>query len=261
MSERPTMEMRAASLFDLSGRVALITGGGTGIGAGIAETLAANGARVVLVGNEDAPLAEKAAALGHERALPVTADVTDDDGIERAFDRAEAAFGAVSILVNAAGIGQRGSARDIDRAAWRAVTSVNVESAFVVSRIAAGRMIGAGIGGSIINVGSFLREKPMRNVAAYAATKAAMQQMTRSLALEWARHGIRVNELVPGWIATAMTEPFLGGRAGEIIAQSNPMRRLGEPADLAGAALLLASDAGRYMTGGSIVVDGGQTLA
>jgi 2-dehydro-3-deoxy-D-gluconate 5-dehydrogenase len=149
---------------------------------------------------------------------------------------------------------------DMARADFARVIAVNVEGAFAVSQAVARRMADTGQGGSIVNIGSFLYDRAMRNVASYAASKAALHQVTRSLALEWSRHAIRVNEIMPGWFPTEMTEPFLGGRAGAILAQTNPLRRLGGATDIAGAALLLCSDAGAYMTGASIAIDGGQSL-
>lgn len=250
----------AAQLFDLSGRPAVITGGASGLGRAIAEVLHANGAQVVIADCD----AERLAALREEWCEQVTAlqcDIRDDAAIARLFDEAAERVGPVSVVVNAAGTARRGPALELERRCWQEVHAVNVESAFAVATEGARRMIAAGRGGSIINVASFLHARPMRNVAAYAASKAAVHQMTRSLALEWARHGIRVNEIVPGWFPTPMTAPFLAGRAGDVLAQANPLHRLGRPADLAGAVLLLASDAGAYMTGASLAVDGGQGLA
>jgi NAD(P)-dependent dehydrogenase (short-subunit alcohol dehydrogenase family) len=255
--------LRAESLFDLKGRVALVTGGGTGLGRAIAGVLLVNGGDVLIVGKEQDPIDATVAELdaGPGRIAGLAADLTRDEDIARTFDLAGSRFGVPTVVVNAAGVGHRTPALKIGRNDWLDIAAVNSGAAFAVSREAAARMIDAGAGGSIVNLSSFLAARTMRNVAAYAASKAAMTQMTRSLALEWARHGIRVNEIAPGWFPTAMTAPFLEGRAGQIMAETNPMRRLGHPCDLAGAILLLASDAGRYITGASIAVDGGQSLA
>lgn len=251
--------LAAERLFDLTGRTALVTGAAGAIGAGLASALAANGASVLLADRDKASL--KAVALGLEGDVAAAfIDVTDAASVVAAFDRAEAAFGPVDIVVNAAGLGRRSPALKDDASDWRALSAVNVEGAFTVAREAASRLLAARRPGSIVNVSSFLAEKPLRNTAAYAASKAALEQMTRSLALEWARHQIRVNAIAPGWIPSPMTEPFLGGRAGDVMAQTNPMRRLGTPHDLAGAVLLLASDAGRYITGTTIRIDGGQAI-
>jgi 2-dehydro-3-deoxy-D-gluconate 5-dehydrogenase len=186
--------------------------------------------------------------------------VRDDAAVAAMFDHAQDAHGGVDVLVNNAGIGHRSRADETTRDAWRDVFDVNCGSAFMVAQAAAACMRADRRGGSIINVGSILQSRTMRNVCAYSASKAALDQMTRCLAMEWARDGIRVNALVPGWFETAMTEPFLGARGASVMAASNPMRRLGTGDDLAGAALLLASRAGAFITGASIVVDGGQAL-
>ena len=255
--------LRAESLFDLTGRVALVTGGGTGLGRAIAAALVANGADVLIAGRDEEPIDATVADLGAGpgRIAGRAADVINDRDVAAMFDAAGSRFGTVTVVVNGAGMGLRRPALKTGRHEWLDVAAVNSAAAFAVAREAAGRMIAAGSGGSIVNLSSFLAGRPMKNVAAYAASKAAMTQMTRSLALEWTRHGIRVNEIAPGWFPTGMTAPFLEGRAGQIMAETNPMRRLGEPSDLAGAVLLLASDAGRYITGVSIAVDGGQSLA
>lgn len=251
--------LSANDLFDLTGRTALVTGAAGAIGAGLAAALAANGAGVLLTDRDAAGLERIAAGL-HGSIATAAIDVTDEASVAAAFDRAEAAFGPADIVVNAAGLGRRSPAFEDGAADWRTLSSVNVEGAFAVAREAARRLVAAGRPGSIVNVSSFLAEKPLRNTAAYAASKAALEQMTRSLALEWARHQIRVNAIAPGWIPSPMTEPFLGGRAGTVMAQTNPVRRLGTPQDLAGAVLLLASGAGSYITGTTIRVDGGQAL-
>ncbi|WP_099865472.1 SDR family NAD(P)-dependent oxidoreductase [Pararhizobium haloflavum] len=251
----PLSSCHAARIFDVSQRVALVTGAASGLGQAIARVLLDNGARVVM-GDKHA-----VAPCGNDRrSLAVECDVTDDAAITGMFDQAEQQFGLVDVVFNVAGIGLRESAAETSRDHWRTIMRVNGESAFCVSREAGRRLIAARHSGSIVNVTSFLRERPMRNVAAYGASKAAMHQMTRSLAFEWARHGIRVNEIAPGWFPTGMTAPFLEGRAGSVVAQANPMRRLGSPDDLAGVVLLLASDASAYITGASIAVDGGQHL-
>jgi NAD(P)-dependent dehydrogenase (short-subunit alcohol dehydrogenase family) len=251
--------LSAQKLFDLTGRTALVTGAAGAIGAGLASALVANGASVLLADRDAASL--KAVAIGLEgNVIAGFIDVTDAASVAAVFDRAESQFGPVDIVVNAAGLGRRSPALEDEAADWRSLSAVNVEGAFTVAREAASRLIAAGRPGSIVNVSSFLAERPLRNTAAYAASKAALEQMTRSLALEWARNGIRVNAIAPGWVRSPMTEPFLGGRAGEVMAQTNPMRRLGTPEDLAGAVLLLASEAGRYITGTTIRVDGGQAI-
>lgn len=255
--------LKAAQLFDLSGRVAIVTGGTSGLGRDIAAALLANGARVLVAGRHAAEVDSAPCRLGAcQSVLEVArADLTDPQDVTAMFERCEARFGPATILVNAAGIGLRKPALETAASEWTDIAAINTQATFAVSQEAARRMIDAGTGGSIIGLSSFLAEKAVRNTVAYAASKAALEQMTRCLALEWARHGIRVNAIAPGWFPTPMTEPFLGGRAGAVLAETNPLRRLGRDADLAGAALLLASDAGSYITGTTITVDGGQSIA
>lgn len=256
------MEVRAVELFDVSGEIALVTGGGTGIGFAIARALAANGARVVLAGKDQKTLdvaVEALADLGGE-AVAIPIDVRCDDVISPSFDRIETLFGPVSVLVNNAGIAHRDKAVHLSRETFRDVMAVNVDGAFMMAQEAARRMIRDGRGGSIINISSVLSGLPMRQVAAYSTSKAAMSQMTRCLALEWAKHRIRVNEIRPGWFETSLTDRFLKGPGAGIMAGQNPLGRLGTTHDLDGAVLLLASKAGIYMTGSTISVDGGHSL-
>lgn len=254
--------MRASELFDVSGEVALVTGGGRGIGFLIARALAVNGAKVAICGKDPEHLAAAAKAIAElgGQVIEVPADVRHDDRIAEAFDQAERKLGPVSVLVNNAGIAHRDKATNMPRDTFRDVMSVNVDSAFMVAQEAARRMIRDGRGGSIINVSSVLSEYPVKQVAAYGASKAALSQITRNLALEWAKHGIRVNEIRPGWFETALTDPFLKGAGAKVMAGHNPSGRLGDQHDLDGAVLLLASKAGVYMTGSAITVDGGHAI-
>ncbi|MBC7283893.1 glucose 1-dehydrogenase [Hoeflea sp.] len=254
--------MRVAELFDVSGEIALVTGGGTGIGFAIARVLALNGAKVVLAGKDQNTLEAAVAVLadlgGHAIGIPM--DVRRDEMITSCFDRIEAMFGPVSVLVNNAGIAHRDKAVKLTRETIRDVMSVNVDGAVMVAQEAARRMIRDERGGSIINISSVLSGLPMRQVAAYSASKAALSQMTRSLALEWAKHRIRVNEIRPGWFETSLTDRFLKGPGANVMASQNPLGRLGEAHDLDGAVLLLASKAGVYMTGSAVTVDGGHSI-
>jgi len=256
------IEVRAVELFDVSGEIALVTGGGTGIGFAIARVLAVNGAKVVLAGKDQKTLEAAVAALtdlgGQAAAIPI--DVRRDDMIAPSFDRIETLFGPVSVLVNNAGIAHRDKAVHLSRETLRDVMAVNVDGAFMMAQEAARRMIRDKSGGSIINVSSVLSGLPMRQVAAYSTSKAAISQMTRCLALEWAKHKIRVNEIRPGWFETSLTDRFLKGPGANVMAGQNPLGRLGATHDLDGAVLLLASKAGIYMTGSAITVDGGHSL-
>ena len=254
--------VRANELFDVSNEIVLVTGGGTGMGLAMAKALAINGAKLALAGNDPASLqagVEAIAALGGQ-AISVAMDVRQDDMIGEAFDSVEATLGPVGVLINNAGIAHRDKATHLSRETLRNVMAVNVEGAFMVAEEAARRMIRDGRGGSIINISSVLSEMAQRQVSAYGASKAAVSQMTRCLALEWAKHGIRVNEIRPGWFETDLTAPFLKGPGAGVMAGQNPTGRLGDMHDLDGVVLLLASRASAYMTGSSITVDGGHSI-
>lgn len=257
--------MLVRDLFDVSREIVLVTGGGTGIGRAIAKALVENGASVAIVGRHCESLEETRRSLAglQGRVLVREADLRKDADITAAFDAIEGAWGPVSVVVNNAAVAHRDKATRLARETIRDLISINVEGAFLVAQEAANRMIAAGIGGSIINISSVLSHVPMRQVVAYGASKAALSQMTRALALEWAKHKIRVNEIRPGWFETGLTEPFLKGPGAQIMAQQNPMQRLGsfgDSSDLDGAVLLLASKASSYMTGSAITVDGGHSL-
>lgn len=245
---------------DLGGKVALVTGASGGLGGRFARTLAASGAAVALAARRvdrlEALAGEIAAAGG--RAVAVAMDVTQDASVAAAFDAAEAALGPVDVLINNSGIAGRGAPmRDVPPAEFAAVLEVNLVGAYRVAREAAGRLIAAGREGSIVNVASILGLRVGSGVGAYAASKAGLAQLTRAMALEWARHGIRVNALAPGYILTDLNRAFFDSEPGKAMIRRIPQRRLGEPADLDGPLLLLASDASRYMTGAVLVVDGG----
>jgi NAD(P)-dependent dehydrogenase (short-subunit alcohol dehydrogenase family) len=245
--------------FDLAGRVALITGAGGGLGSGFARILAGAGAQVVLCGRREAPLnavAETIAAAGGDAAV-VPMDVTDAASVAAGFDAAEARFATVDLTVANAGVAQPGPALELDEAAWLKTIEVNLNGCWRVAVETARRLVAAGQGGAIINVSSILGQRVAKTVAPYAASKAALDQLTRSLSLEWARYNIRVNALAPGYIATDMNREFFASHAGQQIIKRIPQRRLGAVDDLAGPLLLLAADAGRYMTGATLVVDGG----
>ncbi len=254
--------MKASELFDLTGEVALVTGASGGLGARFAATLAANGARVVLAARRRAQLQDEVEAIrasgGH--ALAVEADVTDPAAVSRAFDEAERVFGTVSILVSNAGIAPAHRLVDLSAEEWHAVMRLNLDAVLFGAQEAARRLVAAGRGGAIVNIASILGFGVSRGVGAYATSKAAVVQLTRALALELAPKGIRVNAIAPGYIVTDMNREYLASPVGAALVDRIPMRRFGEPADLDGALLLLASGAGRFMTGETVVADGGQLL-
>ncbi|HEY0441301.1 MAG TPA: SDR family NAD(P)-dependent oxidoreductase [Xanthobacteraceae bacterium] len=251
--------MKAAELFDLTGQVALVTGASSGLGVRFAEVLAANGAAVVLAARRADRLQavkEKIEQAGG-RALAIAADGSDRDAMRRAFDAAEAAFGTVTILVNNAGVAHSNRAIEMPETEWRRVLDVNLDSVFAWAQEAARRMLAAGKRGSIVNTASVLSFGVTKGTIAYNVSKAAVAQFTKSFALELAFKGIRVNAIAPGWIVTEINRDYLQSDKGASFKRDIPTGRFGEERDLDGALLLLASDAGRYMTGTTVLVDGG----
>ena len=255
--------MKAADMFSLQGRVALVTGASSGLGTQFAKALADNGAAVALVARR----ADRLKALKDEiegkggKAVALEADVTDRAAMVRAFDAAEKAFGTVTILVNNAGIAQ--SARraiDVTEEEWRKVLGVDLDAVFYNAQEAARRMLAANKKGAIVNIASVLGFGVSKGVAAYATAKAAVVQVTKALAVELAFKGVRVNAIAPGWFVTEINDKYLTGEAGDALKRAIPMGRFGKEGDLDGALLLLASDAGSYITGATIVVDGGQVV-
>ena len=253
--------VKADELFDLSGEVALVTGASSGLGARFARVLAAHGAKVAMAARRRDRLAELADAIAAEggAALPVTFDVRQSDDAGALFKEVEAAFGSVTILVNNAGIVKSAPALETGPDAWREVIDVNLNAVWFLAQEAARRMIAAGRAGTIINIASLLSLRISKGTAAYNVAKAGVQHLTRQLAVELARHGIRVNALAPGYVVTEMTEDFLASPGGQAMLKSIPQRRFAQSADLDGAMLLLASaKASGFMTGATVVVDGGQ---
>jgi 3-oxoacyl-[acyl-carrier protein] reductase len=235
----------AAELFDLKGRVALVTGASSGLGVRFAEVLAREGAAVALVGG---------------RAVAIAADVLDRDAMMRAFDDAERAFGTVTILVNNAGVAHANRAVDLPAEEWRRVLGTNLDAVFFWAQEASRRMLAAKKGGAIVNIASVLGFGVAKGTAAYAVAKAGIVQLTKALGLELAFKGIRVNAIAPGWIVTDLNREYLLSEQGAAIKREIPVGRFGEERDLDGALLLLVSDAGRYIAGTTIVVDGGQMV-
>ena len=255
--------MTATRIFDLAGKVALVTGASSGLGVRFAECLAENGAAVALVARRADRLAATKARIEQAggRAVAIEADVRDRAAMERAFDAAEKAFGTVTILVNNAGVVSSGRAVELGEEEWRRVLSTNLDAVFYWAQEGARRMLAAGKAGSIVNIASVLGITPDNGVVSYATAKAGVIQLTKALAIELAFKGIRVNAIAPGWIETEINRDYLAGERGAAMKRRIPMGRFGEVRDLDGPLLLLASDAGRYMTGATIVADGGQVVA
>jgi NAD(P)-dependent dehydrogenase (short-subunit alcohol dehydrogenase family) len=254
--------MKAADMFSLKGRVALVTGASSGLGQQFARALADNGAAVALVARRADRLKDFAATLQKSgaKAVAIEADVNDRDAMLRAFDAAEKAFGTVTVLVNNAGIAHGGKATDMSPEDWRRMMTTNLDAVFFWAQEAARRMLAAGKPGSIVNIASVLGLMVAKGGVSYATAKAGVIQLTKALAVELAFKGVRVNAIAPGWFVTEMNDAYLMSEKGDAIKREIPMGRFGKTGDLDGALLLLASDAGAYMTGAVIVADGGQVI-
>ena len=254
--------MKAADMFNLAGRVALVTGASSGLGQQFARALADNGAAVALVARRVDRLEAFKAELEKSGAkvAAIEADVTHRDAMIAAFDAAEKALGTVTILVNNAGIAHGGRAVELTPEDWRRMMSTNLDAVFYWAQEAARRMLAAGKQGSIVNIASVLGLMVAKGGASYATAKAGVVQLTKALAVELSFKGIRVNAIAPGWFVTEMNDDYLNGDKGAAIKREIPMVRFGNPGDLDGALLLLASDAGAYITGATIVADGGQVV-
>jgi NAD(P)-dependent dehydrogenase (short-subunit alcohol dehydrogenase family) len=254
--------MKAAEIFSLKGRVALVTGASSGLGVQFAKALADNGAAVALVARRADRIKALQAEIEGEggKAVAIEADVTDRAAMTRAFDATEKTLGTVTILVNNAGIAYGGRAVEMSAEDWRRVLNVNLDAVFYWAQEAARRILAANAKGSIINIASVLGLMVAKGGAAYATAKAGVVQVTKALAVELAFKGIRVNAIAPGWFVTEMNDEYLMSEKGNHIKREIPMGRFGDAGDLDGALLLLASNAGAYITGATIVVDGGQMI-
>jgi NAD(P)-dependent dehydrogenase (short-subunit alcohol dehydrogenase family) len=252
-----------SGIFDLTGRHVLVTGASSGLGRHFAGLLGRAGARLTLGARRAEALARTVSTVEAEggQAQAVVMDVADRAGIEAALDAAEARFGPVRVLVNNAGITVTTPTLDLTEAEWDGVIDTNLKGVFLVAQATARRMVTAKAGGSIVNVASILGLRVAGGLAPYAASKAAVLQLTKSMALDWARHGIRVNALAPGYVRTELNGAFFDSEPGKALIKRVPQRRLGEAGELDGALLLLASDAGSYMTGSVIAVDGGHLVS
>jgi NAD(P)-dependent dehydrogenase (short-subunit alcohol dehydrogenase family) len=252
-------------LFDLSGSVALVTGGGRGLGEQMARGLAQAGAAVAVASRKreacEAVAAEIAVRTG-ARTLALRMDVTDEDEVRAAVDEAERALGPVDLLVNNSGTSWGAPAAEMPLDAWRKVMDTNATGTFLCSREVGRRLIERGAGGAILNVASIagLRGSPAQvlDAVGYSASKGAVIAFTRDLAIKWARHGIRVNAVAPGFFRTQMTEKVLD-RAAEALTAIVPFGRIGTEDELMGAALFLLSPAASYVTGQVLGVDGGMS--
>jgi NAD(P)-dependent dehydrogenase (short-subunit alcohol dehydrogenase family) len=255
--------VKSSDRFALAGRAALVTGASSGFGRHFAKTLAAAGAAVAVAARRrellETLVAEIASAGG--RAVAVDLDVTDGASVAAAFTHAAGALGPIDVVVNNAGISILKPSLELAEADWDAVVDTNLRGAWLVAQAAARALVAAGRPGRIINIASIVGLRPIGQLAPYAAAKAGLIHLTRVLAMEWARHGIQVNAIAPGYVETDLNREFWTSPAGTRLIERVPQRRLGRLEDLDGPLLLLASDAGSFMTGSVLVVDGGHTVS
>jgi NAD(P)-dependent dehydrogenase (short-subunit alcohol dehydrogenase family) len=240
-----------------------VTGASSGLGRHFAGTLAKVGAKVTLAARREAALAETVEEIraGGGEAQSIVMDVTEAASIERALDGAETGFGPVAVLINNAGVTVTRPAIDVSESEWDQVIDTNLKGVWLAAQSTARRMMRHGSGGSIVNVASILGLRVAGAVAPYAISKAGVVQLTKTLALEWARHKIRVNALAPGYVQTELNDSFFSSDAGQALIKRVPQRRLAELHELDGPLLLLASDASSYMTGSIVAVDGGHLVS
>ena len=246
--------------FSLDDRTALVTGATGALGGQFAKTLAAAGAHVVLAARRLDRLDQLAAELNANgsSATSIEMDVTDPESVTRGFEQADC---LIDIVINNSGIAEPVLALEQKEDDWQRVMAVNLDGARRVAAEAARRLVAAQIPGSIINIASILGLRQGTAVSAYATSKAALIQLTKEQALEWARYGIRVNAIAPGYIETDINRDFFQTAAGQSQIKRIPMRRLGSADELDGALLLLASDAGSFITGTTLVADGGHMVS
>ncbi|RYC68647.1 SDR family NAD(P)-dependent oxidoreductase [Spirosoma sordidisoli] len=251
--------------FSLAGKLALITGGGSGIGFDIARCMVDAGATVIITGRREQPLRDAVAALTADRPTPaahyVVNDVTERDRLDGLVADIETTYGPIDVLVNNAGINMKKPALEVTDADFDRIVHTNLNSVFSLTRACAGRMIERGTG-SIIMISSMAAYYGIDRVVAYAASKSAVEGMVKVLASEFSGKGVRVNAIAPGFIETAMSKTAMGGDPDRFARamRRTPMGKFGKPEDIGWAAVFLASDAARYVTGASLPVDGGNSI-
>lgn len=250
-------------LFDLTGRVALVTGASSGLGRHFAGTLAQAGAAVALCARREDRLQQQVAMLRDQgaRALAVAMDVGDSGSVHAAVQQVQDELGVVDVLVNNAGVATTEFFLDQEESSWDAVLDTNLKGAWLVAREVARRLAATGKSGSIVNIASILGERVAGASSAYATSKAALIQLSKAMALELARKNIRVNALAPGYVETELNSEFLASEAGQRLMARVPQRRFAAMGELDGPLLLLTSEAGSYITGAVLAVDGGHLVS
>ncbi len=243
-------------LFSVKDQVVLVSGASRGIGRGLAEGFAQRGATVIITGREKDTLQKAAKEMGGS-VTPMVCDVSDAKAIETLVDGAVKQFGRIDTLLNVAGVNRRMKAEKLTEADYDFIVDINLKGPFLLS-LAVGRRQLERKKGNQINITSLNNDRPLRGVMPYAVSKSGLQQMTRALAMEWGPSGVRVNAIAPGFILTDLTHKLWAQPVMKDWAMANtPLKRLGVPADMVGAAIFLASDASAFMTGQMVYVDGG----
>lgn len=251
--------IRTIDKFRLDDKVSIVTGASRGIGLAMAEGLAGAGSNLLLVGRRLEPLQSVAERIANEsgrNVIPIQADVGNFDDIGRIVEQTMDQFGRIDVLVNNAGINVRRPAEAYTEADWDTVTDVNLKGTFFLTQ-ACGKVMIQQNAGKIINNLSLASAIGLPTITAYAASKGGLMQITKLLAVEWARHNIQVNGIAPGFIRTALTEPMRADSRNRWVLNRTPVNRWGEPADLVGLTIYLASEASNFVTGEVIFVDGG----
>lgn len=249
--------------FTLENRIALVTGASGGLGEHFAATLATAGAKVAVAARRVEKLEALVQRLRENGAvaLAVELDVSDTKSVRAAYQHIEENLGTVDLIVNNAGVASTQSVLDHDEETWNQVLDTNLKGAFLVAQEGARRLVQAGKPGCIVNIGSILGERVAGSASSYAASKAGLIQLSKAMALELARHNIRVNTLAPGYVITDLNRDFLASEAGQRLMARIPQRRFAYARELDGPLLLLASDAGNYITGSVLAVDGGHLVS
>jgi NAD(P)-dependent dehydrogenase (short-subunit alcohol dehydrogenase family) len=255
--------MKELSIFDLTGRVAVITGGYSGIGRGIAEGLAEAGCNIVICARSYERCVDACKKIEKHgvKAVPIRCDVTKSDEIENLVHKTVKEMGGINILINNAGVeGKEKPIVDLSEGEWDDILNTNLKGAFLCSKTVVKEMIKQG-GGKIINIASMTAFIVMENVSAYCASKGGLVQLTKAMALEFIKYNIQVNAICPGYFSTPMSRRLYKPKMWSKIARRNvPMGRIGKPEELKGTAIYLASSATDFMTGSCIVIDGGQLI-
>jgi gluconate 5-dehydrogenase len=247
------------NLFNVTGQVVLASGGSRGIGRAIAEGFAQRGARVIITGRDQASLEQTVStmAVAGTKVQAVVCDVAQPTAIELLVERVTSEYGRIDTLINSAGVNRRKPAVTVTEEDYDYILDINLKGAFLLSQ-AVGRHMLQRRSGSQINIASLATDRPLKHAGPYAMSKAALGQMTRSLALEWGPHGVRVNAIAPGFIITDLTRKLWTDEKMQAWGKANtPQRRMGQPEDLVGIALFLASPAAAFLTGQILYVDGG----